>query len=278
MLTPTAQAIIMLRQWLFNNFCYLLPGRYVFVKVIGVIPARYDSTRFAGKVLAKATGKYLVQHTYESALRAGSLSEVIIAADSEKVARACDQFNGRCLMTSPSHPSGTDRVAEAAAKTPAEIIVNIQADEPEIDPAHIDLLVSLLIKDPQAEMATLVTNFDSADEIADPNCVKAVVGRDGTAIYFSRSVVPYHRKTGGIGPIDLYRRHLGIYAYRRDFLLKITGIQPTPLEKAESLEQLRALETGCKILTAFVEHYCPGIDTENQYKQFVARYNNVNHG
>lgn len=248
------------------------------MKVIGVIPARYDSTRFAGKVLAKATGKYLVQHTYESALRAHSLSEVIIAADSEKVARACAEFDGRCLMTSPSHPSGTDRVAEVAAKTHAEIIVNIQADEPEIDPAHIDLLVSLLKNDPRADMATLVTNFDSVDEISDPNCVKAVLGEDGTAIYFSRLPIPCDRRSGGIGPIDLYRRHLGIYAYRRQFLLKITGLQPTPLEKAESLEQLRALETGSKILTAFVEHYCPGIDTENQYKQFVSRYNNVNHG
>lgn len=243
------------------------------MNVLVVIPARYGSSRFEGKVLANETGKFLVQHTLEQSSKASSVNDVLIATDDQRVVDACRSFGGRCVMTSEAHQSGTDRIAEAVAEIDADIIVNVQADEPEMDPANIDYLVDLLNSNPAADMATLVTGFDSQAQVADPNVVKAIVDKDGRAIYFSRSVIPYDRDAAGVGDVSGYLRHLGIYAYRKKFLLKFTSLEQSSLEKQEKLEQLRAIENGYTIITGKVEHSCEGIDTAEQYAAFVERCN-----
>lgn len=264
------------------------------VKVLACIPARYGSTRFAGKVLAKDTGKFLIQHTYERACLAKLPQKVIIAADDERIAAAAKTFGAECILTSPEHQSGTDRVAEAVCDMDVDIVVNLQADEPEIDPANLDYLAELLIKNPGYPMATLAANFRNAEQIADPNIVKVIIaafgrwtmddGRRtsherratsdeiGRAIYFSRAPIPYDREKSGVGKAKQYLRHIGIYAYRKEFLLGITALPQTPLEKIEKLEQLRAIENGFVILVGKVEHTCEGIDTPDQYAKFVERY------
>jgi len=256
-------------------------------KIIVVIPARYGSTRFPGKVLAKDTGKFLIQHVYEQAKRAKLPGKVLIAADDKRIADAAKSFGADCIMTNPDCPSGTDRIAEAAGGLDFDIVVNLQADEPEIDPANIDTVAKLLVDNPKCQMATLVADFETTEQVSDPNIVKVVVAKYeirntkyslSKAIYFSRSVIPYDREQGGVGPIKNYLRHLGIYAYRKDFLLKITKLPQTPLEKIEKLEQLRAVENGFDILVAKVKHTCPGIDTPEQYAEFVKRYKNSHKG
>lgn len=241
------------------------------MKILVVIPARYGSTRFEGKVLAKDTGKFLVQHTYERALAAKSADKVLIATDSDKVLRACESFTADCVMTSPEHQSGTDRIAEAVRDVEADIIVNLQADEPAIEPANIDYVANLLTDYSQADMSTLVAEFENKEQVADPNIVKAIVDINGRAIYFSRSVIPYHRDSEGIGPAGEYLRHLGIYAYRKDFLLEFTSLGQSKLEKAEKLEQLRAIENGFTIIAGKVAGAWEGIDTPEHYKEFVKR-------
>ena len=241
------------------------------MKVLVVIPARYGSTRFPAKVVASDTGKFLVQHTYERALCAKSVQDVLVATDDDRVMKACESFGCRCVMTSADHQSGTDRIAEAVADVDADIIVNLQADEPEIDPANIDYLIDLLNGDKDAVMATLVAGFDSPDQVADPNVVKCVTDASGRAIYFSRSPIPYDRDNGGIGDLGLYLRHLGIYAYRKDFLMQITKQPQTPLELTEKLEQLRVIENGYSIITGKVKQAWTGIDTPQQYADFVKR-------
>jgi 3-deoxy-manno-octulosonate cytidylyltransferase (CMP-KDO synthetase) len=169
------------------------------------------------------------------------------------------------------HKSGTDRIAEAVAAMDVDIVVNVQADEPEIDPGNIDVLAQLLIDNPDYPMATLAAQFETAEQVADPNIVKVVVDREGRAIYFSRSPIPYDRDRGAIADVSSYLRHLGIYAYRKEFLPKITALEQTPLEKTEKLEQLRVIENGFGILVGKVEHRCDGIDTPQQYADFVRR-------
>jgi 3-deoxy-manno-octulosonate cytidylyltransferase (CMP-KDO synthetase) len=242
------------------------------VKVLACIPARYGSTRFPAKVLAKDTGKFLIQHTWERACAAKLPEKVIIAADDERVVAAAQFFGADCILTSPDCPSGTDRIAEAVADIDVDIVVNLQADEPEIDPVNIDKVAQLLIDNPDAPMATLAADFQSADQISNPNIVKVITDCNNKAIYFSRSVIPYDRNKAGVGNVEYYLRHLGIYAYRKDFLLKITKLPQTPLEKIEKLEQLRAIENGFSILIAKVEHASDGIDTPDQYAEFVKRY------
>ena len=242
------------------------------MKVLACIPARYGSTRFAGKVLAKDTGKFLIQHTYERACLAKLPDKVIIAADDERIAAAAKSFGAECILTSPEHKSGTDRIAEAVTDIDVDIVVNLQADEPEIDPENIDFLAQLLIKNPDYQMATLAADFQTPEQVKDPNIVKVVVDKDNYAIYFSRSVIPYDRKAGDSGEMKNYLRHLGIYAYRKDFLLEITSMPQSRLEKIEKLEQLRAIEYGFDILVGKVKHTCDGIDTPDQYAEFVRRY------
>jgi 3-deoxy-manno-octulosonate cytidylyltransferase (CMP-KDO synthetase) len=259
-------------------------------KIIVCIPARYASTRFPAKVLAKDTGKFLIQHVYEQAKLAKLPSQVIIAADDKRIADAAKSFGAECIMTSPACPSGTDRIAEAVQKLSAErcplnaddVVVNLQGDEPEIDPANIDIVAKLLVDNVKSQMATLAADFETSEQIADPNIVKVIISQNAErstqyAIYFSRSVIPYDRQRAGIGPVKNYLRHLGIYAYRKDFLLKITKLAQTPLEKIEKLEQLRAVENGFEILVAKVKHTCAGIDTPEQYAEFVKRYNRSKH-
>ena len=243
------------------------------LNIVAVIPARYDSTRFPGKVLANKSGKYLVQHTVEAVEMAASVDSVLVATDSERVMSACESFGAACVMTSSQHKSGTDRIAEAVRDIDADIVVNVQADEPEISPADIDLLVSLLVDNPDASMATLVTGIENEDMLNNPNVVKCVAGIDGRAMYFSRSAIPFNRGAGG-GDIALAKRHLGIYAYRKDFLLEITKREQSPMEVCESLEQLRVLENGYTIMTAEVSNACEGIDTLEQYERFVERMSN----
>ncbi|MBW7988759.1 MAG: 3-deoxy-manno-octulosonate cytidylyltransferase [Planctomycetes bacterium] len=242
------------------------------MKILAVIPARFSSTRFAAKVLAKDTGKFLIQHTYEQACLAKLPDKVIIAADDEKVVAAVDSFGAECVLTSMEHKSGTDRIAETVADLDVDIIVNLQADEPEIDPGSIDYLARLLMDNPDYPMATLSADFQNAGQVADPNIVKVVTDGNNSAIYFSRLPIPYDRDNTGVGNIGQYQRHLGIYAYRKEFLLKITKLPQTPLEKIEKLEQLRVIENGYNIFVGKVEHTCDGIDTSEQYAEFVERY------
>ena len=243
------------------------------MKVVVVIPARYGASRFEGKVLARKTGKFLIQHTYERALLAKGISQVLIAADDDRVMQACKSFGAACVMTSVAHQSGTDRIAEAVRDIQADIIVNLQADEPEIEPTNIEKVANLLVQNAGADMATLIAPFETPEQIANPNIVKCVIDRGGRALYFSRSPIPYNRQAGGIGLTNGYWRHLGIYAYRRDFLIKFTQLPPGFLETTEKLEQLRALENGFTILTAKVDRVWDGVDTPEQYEEFVKRYN-----
>ncbi len=242
------------------------------MRVLACIPARFSSTRFPGKVLAQDTGKFLIQHTYEQARLAELPEKVIIAADDQRIAAAAKSFGAECVLTSPEHKSGTDRIAEAVKDMDAEIVVNLQADEPDIEPENIDFVAQLLIKNPDYEMATLAADFQSAEQIPDPDIVKVIIDCKNEAIYFSRAPIPYDREKSGIGQTNQYLRHIGIYAYRKEFLLKITTLPQTKLEKIEKLEQLRAIENGFDILVGKVEHTCDGIDTPQQYADFVTRY------
>ncbi len=245
------------------------------MRVLACIPARYGSTRFAGKVLARDTGKFLIQHTWEQACLAKLPQKVIIAADDERILDAANTFGAECVLTSTEHKSGTDRIAEAVRNIDCDVVVNLQADEPEIDPQNIDLLAQLLIDNPDCPMATLAADFQNSQQIVDANIVKVITDCNGRAIYFSRAPIPYDREKSGIGETRQYLRHIGIYAYRKEFLLKITALPQSRLEKIEKLEQLRAIENGYSILVGKVAHTCDGIDTPEQYTDFVKRYKKV---
>jgi 3-deoxy-manno-octulosonate cytidylyltransferase (CMP-KDO synthetase) len=240
---------------------------------IAVIPARFASSRFPGKSIANATGKPLVQHVVERAKAARRLDDVVVATDDRRIVEALRTFDTRCIMTSPAHPSGTDRIAEVAAGLSHTIIVNVQGDEPEIDPATIDQLVDCLEQGGQ-DMATAATPFPTGADPADPNLVKVAIGLDGQALYFSRSVIPFFRDSTGAGQ-PTYYLHQGIYAYRRKFLLELASWASTPLELSEKLEQLRVLEHGRGIHVILTERAVHGIDTAEQYDAFVKRYKEV---
>jgi 3-deoxy-manno-octulosonate cytidylyltransferase (CMP-KDO synthetase) len=237
-----------------------------------VIPARYGSTRFPAKILASATGRPLVQHVVDQARKCRLVRDVIVATDDQRIADALRPFETRVAMTSPAHQSGTDRIAEVARGLSDEIVVNVQGDEPEIDPAIIDALIERL-QHHGDDMATACTPFKSMDDVRNPNMVKVVTGTDGRAIYFSRSPIPFDRDgtlESTTGP-SAWQLHLGIYAYRRAFLIEFASWKPTPLEQTEKLEQLRALERGRSIHVLPVAHATHGIDTAEQYEQFVLR-------
>ncbi len=242
------------------------------MKAIAIIPARYASTRFPGKPLADETGKYLIQHVCERVGQAASISQVIVATDDRRIIDAVCGFGGRAVMTRADHPSGTDRVAEVAADLDAELIINVQGDEPEIDPADLDRLVALLASGGEPPMATLACPFPPGTDPTDPNAVKVVLDASGRALYFSRSLIPHPRATAG-RPDDsgAWLLHLGVYAYRRSFLLQLAKLPQTPLERMEKLEQLRVLEHGHAIAVAIVENACVGIDTPEDYAAFVER-------
>jgi 3-deoxy-manno-octulosonate cytidylyltransferase (CMP-KDO synthetase) len=240
-----------------------------------VIPARYASTRLPRKMLLRETGKTLLQHTYEAACAARKPSGVVIATDHVEIAREVENFRGDFVLTSRDCASGTDRVAEFARRMPqAQILVNVQGDEPEMSPDIIDRVIELLEQDPSAGMATLATRMPSAEQLANPACVKVVFDEMGRALYFSRSPIPFVRDLDPNRPFNdppLFYQHLGIYAYRRDVLLEVAAMQPSSLELAEKLEQLRMLQTGGTILVGVVDHAASGIDTPADYAAFVAR-------
>lgn len=240
-----------------------------------VIPARLASTRLPRKLLLSETGKPLIQHTYEAARRATTTRDVCVAADSAEIADAVRQFGGHVEMTDPQAASGTDRVAEIAARTPdVDIFVNVQGDEPEIRGEAIDLAVKLLADDPACPMATLATPIRDWAKLHDPACVKVVFDENGLALYFSRSPIPHAREwrdelLNADPPI--FFQHIGLYAYRRDFLLRLSHLPQSDLERTENLEQLRVLSAGQRIRVGVIDEAAAGIDTSDDYQAFVRR-------
>lgn len=228
------------------------------MKVIGVIPARYASSRFPGKPLADIAGRTMIEHVYRRAQQASSIHEVWVATDDRRIFDAVTAFEGRAVMTSPDHPSGTDRIAEAVRGMDADVIVNVQGDEPLLEPAEIDGVVAPFRDAPDVVMTTAATPITDPRDVNDPNVVKVVLSSCGDALYFSRLAVPYYRS----GAAGTYLKHLGLYAYRKDFLLTYANLAPTPLEQAERLEQLRALEHGYRIRVVVTQHDSIGVDSE----------------
>lgn len=219
--------------------------------IAGIIPARFGSTRLPGKALRPILGKPMIQRVYERCLRADVLDLVCVATDDERIVRTVEAFGGRAVLTSPQHTTGTDRLAEAVAQIDARIVVNIQGDQPFIDPMMIAEAVQPLLDDESLPMSTLMHPISRPQDLQDPGVVKVVVDRAGCALYFSRSRIPYPRTAW---PHRVYE-HVGLYVYRREFLLMLAGLAPTPLEQVESLEQLRVLEHGYRIRV--VETRCP---------------------
>jgi len=242
-----------------------------------IIPARYASTRFPGKPLAADTGKPLIQHVYEAVAAAKRVDRVLVATDDERIAAAVRGFGGEVAMTRADHLSGTDRVAEAAAGLETELIVNVQGDEPEMESEAIDTLVDLMASRSDASMGSLACRFTRAEDVMNPACVKVVLDADSNAVCFSRSLVPYPRDTHGqVDRPEKWLLHLGIYAYRPAFLAELTRTPVCELERTEQLEQLRVVHMGKKIAMAVIERASTGIDTPEQYAEFVKRYRSGN--
>ncbi len=246
------------------------------MEIVGVIPARFGSTRLPGKALLSETGRPLIQHVLEAARRAQSLQRIIVATDDPRIAAAVERSGGEFMMTRADHATGTDRVAEVAARLEtARVIVNLQGDEPEISGVALDRVAALLSEDNEAPMATLATPIRDESIYRDPACVKVVCSARGRALYFSRSPIPHHRDglpepRASAAPIAYL--HLGLYAYRREFLLGLGKLSPSRLEAAEKLEQLRVLDAGYPIAVGIVEEPSVGIDTPEDYQRFVARW------
>jgi len=219
------------------------------MSAVGIIPARFRASRFPGKPLAEIAGRPMIAHVIEGARRAKKLREVIVATDDERIAAAAAAVGAPVAMTSPDHPTGTDRLAEAAATLPDAIVVNVQGDEPLIEGFVIDAAVEALEADAEAPMATVVHPLEG-DALADPNRVKVVLDRRGRALYFSRSPIPYRRADG---PAPRWLQHVGLYAYRKPFLERFLALAPGEAERAEGLEQLRALEHGFAIRCALIQ-------------------------
>jgi 3-deoxy-manno-octulosonate cytidylyltransferase (CMP-KDO synthetase) len=241
-------------------------------KAVGIIPARLASSRFPQKILASETGKPLIQHVWDAAMRAASLSSVVIAVDDPSVQQLVRSFGGVAVLTSPDHPNGTSRLAQAAdflRLSTDTIVVNIQGDEPDMDPGTIDAAVTLA-RITSAAVTTVASPFAQGEDPADPNIVKVVLRHDGSALYFSRALIPHARvgATQSTPPL----KHVGLYAYRAGFLPKYLALAPTPLEQTEMLEQLRVLEHGYSIAVAVRSVTSTGIDTSEQYAAFVARW------
>ncbi len=242
------------------------------MRTVIVIPARFASTRLPGKPLLADTGKPLIQHVVERARLVRGAAEVLVATDDERIRAAVEAFGGRAVMTRADHPSGTDRVAEAVAGSDADVVVNLQGDEPLFDPAGVDLLIRLLADDPDADVATLATPVRDAAVYRDPNCVKVVRDDRGRALVFSRSPVPFVRDGVPDFAADPPRflLHIGVYAYRRAALERFTRTPPHWLEQSEQLEQLRLLATGGVMQVGVVPAGHRGVDTPDDYRAFVA--------
>lgn len=239
------------------------------MNVLCVIPARYASTRLPGKPLKDIAGKPMICRVYERAAKAARVAEALVATDDERIYEAVLQHGGKAVMTRKDHPTGTDRLAEVAEKYPdVDLIINVQGDEPLIEPALIDELAAAFDGDADLQMATVCTEITDEVEAKNPNNVKVVMDKKGYALYFSRSLLPYPRHTG----TPVYK-HIGIYAYKRDFLLQYAKMAETPLEHAESLEQLRALENGYRIKVIKTPYRFVGVDTAED----LAKVNEIYH-
>lgn len=245
-------------------------------RCVAIIPARLASTRLPQKLLLSETGKPLIQHTYESAKHAKLPKKLVVATDHQSIFDVVRGFGGEVVMTDPNAPSGTDRIAEVARSHPEfDIFINVQGDEPDISGSAIDLAAQLLIDDSSAVMATLGTPIRDRQKLDDPACVKLVADRSGRALYFSRSCIPHARnwqESMLTQEPPLFYQHIGLYAYRREFLLTISSLPRTPCEIAESLEQLRVLEHGYSIKVGRIDEPAIGIDTPADYQAFVRRW------
>jgi 3-deoxy-manno-octulosonate cytidylyltransferase (CMP-KDO synthetase) len=225
-----------------------------------VIPARYKSTRFPGKPLVEIAGKTMIERVYRQACKSCLAGSVLVATDDKRIFETVRNFGGQAIMTAGDHSTGTDRLAEVALSHPEiEIVVNVQGDEPLIDPGNIDAAIRPLLEDSTLPMSTIAARITSREEIESNTVVKVVKDLRGNALYFSRLPLPYYREINGCCPQDHYA-HIGLYAYRRDILLKLSALAPTPLEKAEALEQLRALENGICIRVVEVEKRSASVD------------------
>ena len=232
--------------------------------VVGVIPARYASTRLPYKLTRELLGKPLIQWTWEHASRARILDRLIIACDDKRIEELAKDFGAEVVLTSPKHSSGTDRVAEAVSDIDAKVVINIQADEPLIHPSIINDLGKEMLEDSSLVMATVKKEISDNEEIDNPNAVKVVCDKDGFALYFSRFPIPYYRERNAFRK---YYKHLGVYAYTKDFLYVIKNLPPSSLEDAEKLEQLRILESGKKIKVIETQFDSCGIDTQDDFKR-----------
>ncbi len=236
-------------------------------QVVCIIPSRFESTRFPGKPLADLCGKPMVQHVYERVLQTGTVALAAVATDDERISAAVKAFGGHVVMTSPQHRSGTDRIAEAVEAMGLrddDIVVNVQGDQPLFEPTQVDEVVGPLMQDRSIPMSTLAYRIVREEEITHPNAVKVVFDRDGFALYFTRATIPYVRDPGIRAE---YFKHHGIYAYRRDFLRTFTALPEGVLERLESLEQLRALEYGCRIKVVVTPHDSVEVDTPRELER-----------
>lgn len=234
------------------------------MQVVAVIPARYASTRFPGKPLVPILGKPMIQWVYQRTTQARLVDRVIVATDDQRIAAVVEGFGGDYCLTSSDHPTGTDRLAEVAGRLDADLIVNVQGDEPLIDPLMIDQAIQPLLDDPSIRMGTLATPIDSDEEFLNSNVVKLVTDRQGFALYFSRAPIPHERDRGSASAAGAARsawKHIGLYVYRREFLLEFAGLPETQLERLEKLEQLRALEHGVPIRVVVTSGSSIGVDT-----------------
>ena len=231
------------------------------MNVVGVIPARWGSTRLPGKSLVEICGRPLIAWVIESASRATRLDSLVVATDDARIAGVAEGAGCRAVMTRTDHPSGTDRVAEAVDAVDADVIVNIQGDEPLVEGALIDSLADVLLSDTQWDMATAATPITREEDLVNPSVVKVVFDRNGGALYFSRSVIPYDRDADATAGKVPYWWHMGLYAYRRSFLSRLVATPPCMLEKAEKLEQLRALDIGGRMKVLTTTHRAAGVDT-----------------
>ncbi|MCM8771046.1 MAG: 3-deoxy-manno-octulosonate cytidylyltransferase [Candidatus Omnitrophica bacterium] len=240
------------------------------MEVIGVIPARWASSRFEGKVLADIHGKPMLQHVWERSKGALLLDDLIIACDDERVAKVAHNFGAKVVMTSKGHLSGSDRISEVVYPLDVRIVVNIQADEPMIRPVMIDEVTRPLLEDTSIFVSTLIKRIEDPEEIKDPNIVKVVIDEDNFALYFSRAVIPYRALNSEIKQLRYYK-HLGLYAYTKDFLFTFRNLPPSYLEKIERLEQLRILENGFRIKTVETKFDTIGVDTPEDLEK-VRKY------
>lgn len=242
------------------------------MKILAIIPARYASTRFPGKPLVIIHGKSMIQRVYEQVLKCELVNEVLVATDDVRIAREAERFNGKVMITSAHHTSGTERCAEAAASMHErfDAIINVQGDEPFIDPGQVDLLARSF-RDPQLGIVTMIKKIGSNEELTNPNTVKVVTGEQGQALYFSRCTIPYLRNTdvSQWHQSGIYYKHIGLYGYRPDILQQLVKLQPGKLELAESLEQLRWLANGYRIQTLVTELDTVSIDTPEDLKRVI---------